>query len=177
MCSYLTDNTQLSLNTFPALTTSRVVPLEFIKGASNNYSIVVTKLDNFPNDVAISLVDTKTNITQDLRKNPVYTFNSSEGDNPKRFNVHFGAPNGVNEIDGNSPFRIYSSNNTLYISNNTGVFLKGEVLVYNLMGQQMMQTKLSEGALTKINLHATTGYYLVKVITDQKAYSGKIFIR
>ncbi|MCK9422753.1 MAG: T9SS type A sorting domain-containing protein [Bacteroidales bacterium] len=177
MCSYLTDNTQLSLNTFPALTTSRVVPLEFIKGASNNYSIVVTKLDNFPNDVAISLEDTKTNITQDLRKNPVYTFNSSEGDNPKRFNVHFGAPNGVNEIDGNSPFRIYSSNNTLYISNNTGVFLKGEVLVYNLMGQQMMQTKLSEGALTKINLHATTGYYLVKVITDQKAYSGKIFIR
>ncbi|MCK9422759.1 MAG: T9SS type A sorting domain-containing protein [Bacteroidales bacterium] len=177
MCSYLTDNTQLSLNTYPALTTSRVVPLEFIKGESNNYSINVTKLDNFSNDVSISLEDTKTNITQDLRESPVYTFSSSEGDNPKRFNLHFGAPNGVNEIDGNIPVRIYSSNNIIYLSNNTGVSLKGEVFVYNLMGQQMMQTKLSEGVLTKINLNAPTGYYLVKVITDQKAYSGKIFIR
>ncbi|MEI7981683.1 MAG: T9SS type A sorting domain-containing protein [Bacteroidota bacterium] len=177
MYSLLPDNTELSLNTFPVLTTSRVVPLTFIKGAANTYSINVTKLENFPQETAISLEDTKTNITQDLRTNMVYTFSSSEGDNPKRFFVHFGAPNGVNETVGGNPVRIYSSGNTLYINGNNGNIIKGDIFVYNLMGQQMLQSKLSEGAMTKLSINAPIGYYLVKVITEKKATTAKVFIQ
>jgi hypothetical protein len=45
-----------------------------------------------------------------------------------------------------------------------------------MIGQPVMTVQLGESPLTKIKLNANTGYYLVKVITGDHAYTGKVFI-
>lgn len=173
----LADNTDLSLNTFPTLTNSRVVPVNFIKGSSAAYTLLSSKLEELGNDVSLSLEDLKTGSSHDLRQNPSYAFTSAEGDNPHRFLLHIGAPNAVNEMDKDHSISIYAYDHTLYISNMTGKSLNGKVFVYNLMGQQLMQQTLNETAQTAIHMNAVTGYYLVKVITDRKVWSDKIFLQ
>jgi hypothetical protein len=63
------------------------------------------------------------------------------------------------------------------VANNGGQQVKGHVFIYNLMGQQLMQQELSDNKLTKLNFSGSTGYYLVKVITNENSYSGKVFLR
>jgi hypothetical protein len=40
-----------------------------------------------------------------------------------------------------------------------------------------MQHELGDNKLTTLNLSGSTGYYLVKVITGENSYSGKVFLR
>ena len=54
--------------------------------------------------------------------------------------------------------------------------LKGEAIVYNMIGQPMLRQPLDENALTKISLSGCIGYYLVKVLTGENVYSVKVFI-
>ena len=134
-------------------------------------------MENIADNVSIILEDTKENKTQDLKQNPSYLFNSSEGDNVKRFLLHLNDPNGVNEQKKNNNLSIYSDGHTIYISSLNNSWVKGKLFVYNLMGQQLMQQELGSGALTKVNLNCSTGYYLVKVVTSDNAYSGKVFLQ
>ena len=72
---------------------------------------------------------------------------------------------------------IYSSGSSVYISNTSGLEMKGEVIVYNMVGQAMLQRTLGETPLTSINLTANAGCYLVKVVTGDKVYSVKVIIK
>jgi hypothetical protein len=54
--------------------------------------------------------------------------------------------------------------------------MKGEVIIYNMIGQPVKRQPLDENTLTKISLTGCTGYYLVKVITGDGVYSGKVLI-
>ncbi len=167
---------ELSIDVLPYSNSEVVVPLELKVGKDENYTISVKENTFFPT-VTILLEDIQASKTINLQNEPSYSFAASVNDSPGRFNLHFGGTLGINDPKKDNDVTIYSAGNTLYISNNTGTIVKGDVFVYNLMGQQMMQQKLNEGALTKISLDAVTGYYLVKVITNQKAYSGKVFVQ
>jgi hypothetical protein len=168
---------QLCVNTLPQIDNTRTVPLGFVKGNSVNYTMNVTGLESFNPGVSVSLEDTKVSKTQDLRQSPVYSFSAAAGDNTNRFLLHFGGLFGVNELNKDNAIQIYSFNNTIYIANNSGQQVKGQVFVYNLMGQQLMQHELGDNKLTTLNLSGSTGYYLVKVITGENSYSGKVFLR
>ena len=168
---------QLSVNTLPKSADTRTVSLGFTKGSSNNYTMNVTGLESFNPAVTIRLEDTKTSQTQDLRQSPSYSFTAAAGDNTNRFLLHFGGPFSINDLGKDNTFSIYTAGNSIFVNNNTGASIKGRVFVYNLMGQQLMQQELGSGALTKVNLNCSTGYYLVKVVTSDNAYSGKVFLQ
>ncbi len=109
--------------------------------------------------------------------NPAYTFSSAKTDDAARFLLHFGGTFSVNDKEMESPVTIYASGNTIYIFGTSGVMLNGRVIVYNMIGQQVMQQQLSENSLARINLNGATGYYLVKVVTGDQVFSGKVFIK
>ncbi len=167
----------LCVNTLPQTDNTRTVHLGFVKGSSVNYTMNVTGLESFNPGVSVFLEDTKASKTQNLRQSSVYSFSAAEGDNANRFLLHFGGLFGVNELNKDNAIKIYSYDNTIYISNNGGQQVKGNVFVYNLMGQLLMQQELGDNKLTTLNLSGSTGYYLVKVITSENSYSAKIFLR
>ena len=163
----------LSTNTIPTPGKTVNVPLSFVKNEGTTFSITAKSIANIQGSVM--LTDLKTNMSQDLTINPVYSFTSATGDESKRFVLTLG-PLDIDENAKEQPVTVYTSGNTVYISNTTGSTLKGDVYVYNTLGQIMMQQKLSDNP-AQFSLNTGTGYYLVKVVTADNAYTSKVFIQ
>jgi hypothetical protein len=168
----ISQNKLFALNTLPELKSEMVVPMGFVKNQSTDFSIELTQ--NIAGQT-LFLVDLKTNSEHKISESP-YNFTSANGDNPNRFLLRFGTT-GIGENTKEQPIVIYTSGTTVYISNPKGIMLKGDLFVYNTMGQTLLQQKLTGNSPNKINLNASTGYYMVKVITDGNAYRSKVFIK
>ena len=168
----VSQNQLFALNTLPEIKDEMVVPMGFVKNQSSSFSIELTQ--NLPGQT-LYLVDLKTKNEHKISESP-YNFTSVNGDNPNRFLLKFGTT-GIGETPKQQPIVVYASGNTLYFSNPKGIVLKGDLFVYNTMGQTLLQQKLTANTLTELNLNASTGYYLVKVVTADSAYTSKVFIQ
>ncbi len=153
------------------------IPLSFKAGVDGNYTISANQLESFASTNAITLEDLKLSKKHDLMQNPVYNFVSSKNDDAARFLLHFGGAFGIGENAKEMPFQVYAFGNTVYIANTSAIALKGDVYVYNTLGQTLMHQKLNGDNQMQINLNASTGYYLVKIITDGAAFTTKVFIK
>ena len=164
---------QLSTNALPESGGNVQVPFDFIKNEGVNFTIEAKTISDIQGPVILN--DLKTGASQDLTINRVFSFTSATGDNPNRFLITFSHV-GIGKTTTLQPISVYTAENTIYISSKTGTALAGDVYVYNMMGQLIMQQKLNGSNLTKISLNVSAGYYLVKVITGENVYSGKVFI-
>jgi hypothetical protein len=165
--------TNLSINTLPDVGVHPVIPMGYTVGVAGENTITVAGLESFSPGTSLYIEDLLANKTQDLNANPVYTFTAAPGQQEHRFNLHF-SPVGVKEING-SNIRIYSSEQTIFV--NIPDALHGDIVVYNIMGTELLRKAISGSSLNKITLDLTTGYYIVKVLGDSQTASGKVFIR
>ncbi|MEI8046937.1 MAG: T9SS type A sorting domain-containing protein [Bacteroidota bacterium] len=165
---------EYSISFLETVTNETVIPVSFKAGIDGQYTINAD-LQQLPN-AQVYLLDNKLVKTQNLSENPVYTFTASKNDDASRFVLHFGNVFGIYETANPQPVNVYSSNNTVYVAITKTGTVKGEVYVYNTLGQVLAHQNIS-GDLTKINLVASTGYYLVKVITAESTYTAKVFVK
>ena len=121
------------------------------------------------------LEDLMTNTTQNLVQTPVYAFSATTTDNANRFLLHLNGSMGTCDKPGSRPFTVFASGNSLFVADNTGKN-RGDVYVYNMMGQLIASTGLFGNSTCKLNLNVPVGYYLVKVITGEQASSSKVFV-
>ncbi len=138
------------------------------------FTIEASEIDGFEESIAIYLEDLKTGTVQNLNDNPVYEFAHEPGDDTNRFILHFGNPNGIGET-GAQNVNIYSNKDIVYVQQPMG--LTGEIIIYDLMGQEIIRTSSDGESLMTIKITNGTGYYLVKLITDNISVSEKVFIR
>ncbi len=101
-----------------------------------------------------------------------YTFNYTNVDEVNNFIVHF-APLGVDELNANS-VKIWSLENNIIVNVPTNV--TGEIAVYNMMGQEVVRTEI-EGAETQITVSDVNTNYVVKVISQSNAVTGKVYVK
>lgn len=163
---------QLSTNTLPEAGGTVQVPFNFVKNNGDNFTIGAKTISGIQGPVILN--DIKTGATQDLTLNPVYSFTSATGDDPSRFLIIF-SHLGIMDGQKDNTFTIFANSNSIFVIDNMGKN-QGSVFVYNTMGQLLTQRQLAASNQTIINLDVNTGYYLVKVITGNNAYSGKVFI-
>ena len=163
---------QLSTNVLPEIGGTVQIPFSFIKNDGASFSIEAKTISDLFGPVLLN--DLKTKATQDLTSNPVYSFTAEPGDNPNRFLLTF-SHLGIGETSKDHPFNVFASGHSLFISDNTGKN-QGNVYVYNMMGQLIASSELNGNATIKLNLNVPAGYYLVKVVTSDQAYSNKVFI-
>jgi autotransporter-associated beta strand protein len=166
---------KISINSLPLLQNQVTVPVGMIIPTDGNYTIQLTGMETFTNLSGILLEDLKTNTTQNMVQTPAYDFSASTTDNPNRFLLHFAGTNSVGEKTGNNSFHVFSSANSIIVLDNTGKN-EGNVSVYNMMGQLVATSALNGNASCRLNLNVPVGYYLVKVISSDHAYSTKVFI-
>ncbi len=166
------NNKNYTINTFTEATKNLVVPVNFIAGANGNYTITADGITNFSLCSVITLEDTKNQTVQDLMSNQVYNFTATTTDNVNRFKLHFGIALGIDDTQTAASNTIYSYDNSIYI--NTTEKVKS-INVYNLLGQEIINTQAANGNLTILN--APNGYFIVKVVTDKNVYSEKVLIK
>ena len=161
----------LSTNSLPDLNSSTTIPFTFIPNEGSSFGIEVSGLETITENAW--LLDTKTATDHNLSLHPLYQFTASPNDEPNRFLLHF-SPVGITENMLTNPVTIFCQNNTIFVSNKT--VSKGLIFIYNMIGQELFKSPLSENPLTKLDFKGSHGYYLVKVVTQNSSYTSKIFI-
>jgi len=162
----------LAINSLPDLDEYRIVPLGFECSIPEIFTIEASEIESFEEFITIYLEDIKEGTLQNLSNNPSYSFTHKNGDDPARFLLHFGDPNGIDE-SGQQNVRIYSNENVVYIivPENT----KGNIVIYNMMGQEVTSATVNN-VLNKITLEKSA-YYVVKVISNESMVTKKVFIK
>ncbi len=171
------NNDGLSINALPQITDNLTVPVGFTVGVPGTYTIRASELNTFGGSVIITLYDLKTSISRNLKVNPEYSFTADTLDNANRFLVIFGlAPYGISNNQASETIQIYSFGDAVFIKTNSSANTKGQVFIFDPIGKEQFQENLSGTEITKISPDLSTGYYVVKVVTSESAYSKKVFI-
>jgi hypothetical protein len=170
----ITSTDMLTINSLPGIAAQPIIPLGVRVGLNGTYTFTASDLESFAPGTEIFLEDLLTNHVQNLATNPVYVFSASTGDVAHRFNVHF-APVGVSENRLSSGIQIYGADKTIFV--NIPNDMRGNIIVYNLLGSEISRTAIQSNTLNKINLDVPSGFYLVRVDGNTSTTSGKVFIR
>ncbi len=155
---------------------SVVVPVEFTLGVNGTFNITASDINTFDSDINLFLEDLTTQEMINLRNINTYNFNFVAGDISHRFNLHFkreANTTGIDELSLN--IDVYSYNNTIYV--NSDNIVDANVFVYNVLGQEVSKVKVEGKSIYRINANGLSkGYYLVKVISDNKSTTKKVYI-
>lgn len=174
--SRTSNGTKLAVNEYPVLEQGQtvVVPLDFTIGANGTFNLSATDLNTFDNDISVFLEDLTTQEMINLKNINTYNFSFVVGALAHRFNVHFKRePNSIDELASNT--NVYSYNNTIYVTSNN--IMNANVFVYDVLGQEISKTLMEGKSSYRINANGLSkGYYFVKVISDNKSITKKVYI-
>ena len=159
---------QLAYNTLPALEGQPAIPFRFVKTEGSAYTIEAAQLDHVP--PAVYLTDLKTNHTQNLVTDPVYSFTAADGDDPARFLLSFGTV-GIGGKTVN-PVSVYASGNNLFVANPGRATLE----LYSLTGQKLLIEEIDQPGLYKKTLFVPAAWYIVRLTTTTGVVVAKVFI-
>lgn len=137
------NNEMLSVNCFPMASDVITIPTSFKAGLDGLYSIEATELSNFENETEIFLEDKFDNVWINLKEDNLYNFFANADDIPGRFNIHFHFnPAGISQPGKTTNCHIYSNRNVIVIESLSDKTLNGQIQVYNLLGQQIIDKEI-----------------------------------
>jgi len=160
------------INALPAIDEDTPIQLNLQAGLNGSMSINASGFETLEESTPVWLVDNVAGVQWNLSENPVYNFVANVNDPEDRFEIHFKNLTGIPGIS-DSGISIYSFNKNLYIDAGNGN--KGEVVVLNVLGQEIMRARISEN-LNVIPVNLSNNVVVVKVISDQGISTRKVFI-
>ena len=168
--SYIGTN-KYSINAMGSLT-SVSIPLGFEPRSNGTFTLKASDVNSFAFGTVVTLQDLKTNTFQNLYQNNTYNFSANINDDVNRFVLHFNTALSVNENSNTT--QIYAYDNQLYVNTTGNV---KQITIYNTLGQLIYSVN-NPDRFFRYNLNGNnTGYYIVKVITDNNVSSEKIFVK
>jgi len=157
----------------------RIVEMSFETTVDGEHTLAID-MTYLPN-THVTLKDTKYNQTQDMKYDSTYSFVAFTDDDPNRFRIHFNkTTTGIEfqEFDSKTDqsVQIYSHDKNIYIKKED-VNSSGYVMVYDLYGREVLTKPLEYNSLMKIPVHLNNTYLIVKVISNNKVVTSKVYIR
>lgn len=175
--SQLADGNIASINTLPWGGLNTVVPMGFSLKADAPVTITASNMESFKPGTRIYLEDIKEASMNELTINPVYTFTASSIDDASRFVLHFYNPSFGIEDKNLAGMQIYSFEDYVYVRNLVKGTTKGTIQIYDPIGRKVFESTLKDMELNKYLPGINEGYYMVRVVTVDNAYSKKIYLK
>ncbi len=157
----LAGTEQLVINGMNSLPLNTELPLGFVTGESNTFSLAATEISHLPSDVRVVLKDGS--LEYDLTDGGTYSFSSPIASTSSRFSVIFKSAGTVTDVQNPSAndknLLVYCNANKHIVveSNSTAV-----VSVYNAVGQKLFTQNLLSDK-TELKHTFTPGVYMVTV--------------
>ena len=147
-----------------------VVPMSFKPGANGNFTLSC----NFDHSgfETVMLEDRKEQSFHDMKVNSSYGFRSSKSDAANRFVLYFGAV-GTNP-ENIFPAKIYTDGYYLIIDL-TLVINETKILVYDIMGRQLLHQKLEGETIHKLNINTVSHILIVSLKNPAGGLNQKVF--
>ncbi len=168
----------MSINVLPELVSDTTISIGIEVGNNTEFVIQASKLESFDPDVEIYLEDKLQNHILNLRVQSIYKFTASPLDDTDRFLLHFGIPNYFEEDDMslNDNIVIYANENKVYLRNILDNTINTRFFLYNISGSKIMEEWFWLDDLKCIPTVVNSGFYIVKLVSDEGIYRKKVFL-
>jgi hypothetical protein len=153
----------------------KVVPLGFENTIAGTYQLDVTMIDNFDPAINIYLEDVQNSQVTKLSQGMEINFDHNPLNDPHRFNLHFKDSYFGEKETSVKSVNIYAFDDVVYLEFPGNEL--AEVIIYNMMGQEMVRKESTGNGLFKIKMDTERGFYLVKVQTGNQFVAEKVFIK
>jgi photosystem II stability/assembly factor-like uncharacterized protein len=164
-----------SINSLPHSEETMRVSLGIYLESNETLSLKFRGMQTFFNSIKIELEDKQTGFIQNIRENPVYSFQASIDDNPNRFLLHFSGVTGMEDHTENQNIKVYSLDKLIYVSSLERTDAK--ILIYNLDGKLLYADQMNFKTLKKINLKTSAGVYMVHIVSRESTFIEKLFLK
>ncbi len=157
----------------------RIVEIGFETTAEGEHSIMIDA--TYLPDTDITLEDMKYDQMQNMDSDSIYTFVAFADDDPNRFRIHFNKTiTGIEFEDFNhyndESIQIYSYGKHVYIKKED-ISSSGYVMLYDMYGREVLSQLIEQTSLMKIPVQLNNSYLVVKVISDSKVFTSKVYIK
>jgi hypothetical protein len=180
---FLNNENKLNIQGEGYFNTNNRYPLGVTVSSPGNVTFTLDGLENFPSDQEVYIYDTIEQTYTSIKNEP-FTVNLTFGNHDNRFELRFYNPNALgvihNDISSGITITHSMANNVLTIKNATIDATVKAVALYNLVGQNILNTTITSKNQSTIEVPFTninTGAYIVKVITDKGQLTKKIVIQ
>ncbi len=164
---------KLSTNSLPEFTEETVIPFDFIKNEGTNFTIEATGIEALEPAAIVYLKDNKLGINHNLSENPVYTFTSTTGDAPARFELCFGIV-GINETPVTQTIQAWYYGGTLTVKTTETLTT---IDIFNIQGQNLQNFQLPGGETQRLQLNLPAGVYFARILNNGKMQTVKIIVQ
>jgi hypothetical protein len=173
LSSYGADSINLTLSSIPVVIEETKIILNVEATQKGTYKFDFATINDFDNNITVSLLDKFTQKTIDIRKNPIYTFVMDSMPHQwgkDRFVLILNASpisTGIAHESSiiNTKMAVYPNpaSDVLNININNASFKNSNISIYNISGNEVMNTTMI-GASTQLNIESlSNGVYFVKV--------------
>ncbi len=173
----------LAINTLPKIYDNLVIPITIAAGEAGKYTISTNEY-NFDTGVTAYLIDKTAQKRTDLSKDKSYKVKLSKGTHKNRFEIIFKLDKSLQEEQISDIDNIITENVNIY-SHSDFVIVQFEnvqgndniLVIQDVIGKKIIKQKLISDR-TEIDMNSfASGNYIVKVITQNKVYKQKVFIK
>lgn len=175
--SLISGDEIMAVNTYDQIENDLEIPMNFKCAQSGYYSIEISDRTNLltTNDVYLKdMIDNKMiNLSQEYQ----YDFYHDPFNADERFKIYFNPTTDIiNNLQPENYFTVYSNRDKVILVKNSTKELNGEVLVYNMHGQNIFSKSLISSKFDSFTINGPSGYYIVHIRTDQTVNNSKIVI-
>lgn len=172
--SFASDESMLSVNSYPSITGCDDVMMGFTADYPGMYLFTFTGMETFPQGTVILLEDLKDNVLIDCRYHSTYSFSYTAGEDPERFIIHFTIISGREEMTSEHLVLFPSGNHLLLMIPSS--FREGELSIHDLTGRLVHRESVWNAGLTVIAMPESKGWYIVRVVSSSGVISQKVYI-
>jgi hypothetical protein len=169
------SNDYYAINFMGMPQSATAISMNFEPGQDGVYTISAFNIETFAQGTLITLEDLKAGTTHSFKEKGNYQFQASTSDDPARFKIHFAGTFSIYTPSALEGLSIYSHAGTIYFSSEKAI--NAQVGLYNVTGQKVFDRNMLMDGLTQINANLTTGWYIVKVSTQEGIATQKVFIQ
>ena len=151
---------------------SDIVPVGFKAAASGEYQIAIDHVDGlFSDDQQVYLKDNELGVVHNLSES-AYVFTSDAGTFDSRFEIVYSGALEVSQPDLNQQLVVYANGDEVKV--NCGSMVIENVLVYDVRGRLMVESRDVNQNSTSVNVGQTNAILIVRVETDKGTFMRKI---
>jgi hypothetical protein len=172
------DKRDYAIQGLPPVTDREIIAIGLDAGIAGNYTFNLGKLENFDPDVDIFLKDLKEKKTIDLKQTGSYDFLTEAGEIRDRFIIVFKNRNAAIEspLKNNEEIYIYASDHTIHLTKTDIDYLKGDLLISDLMGRNVYTGKVNGLQNYNLTLDQPAGFYIVQLKDGEKVWMKKVWV-
>lgn len=175
------NNVPFSIDAINSIDATTDIPVTIKLTNAQSTTIKIDTLENIDSNLDIFLYDNVNNTYTDLRQNVTLTL--GQGLYSNRFSIRFTnstlSENDIEINDGNLNVFVNNNENTLQIKNNTTSLTIKDITIYNLLGQVVNTWHVENSSQNELSLKIgtiSTGTYIVKLNSNKKDFSHKVYI-